>query len=100
MGDNRDNSLDSRFWGYVPRHAIIGRAMFVYWSYDESAPRSGAPFPVNVLSDFFSNTRWGRTGTLVKSAGPRQAAAPARAGEKCHARGPLRPPRRQLFNKS
>src|SRR5919205_176873 len=40
MGDNRDNSLDSRFWGYVPRGAIIGRAMFVYWSFDESAPRS------------------------------------------------------------
>jgi len=66
MGDNRDNSLDSRFWGYVPRHAIIGRAMFVYWSFDESAPRSTAPFPVNVVSDFLTNTRWGRTGTLVK----------------------------------
>jgi signal peptidase I len=66
MGDNRDNSLDSRFWGYVPRNAIIGRAMFVYWSYDESAPRSGAPFPVNFISDFFYNTRWSRTGTFVK----------------------------------
>ena len=66
MGDNRDNSLDSRFWGYVPRHAIIGRAMFVYWSYDESAARSTAPFPVNVLSDFVYNTRWSRTGTFVK----------------------------------
>jgi signal peptidase I len=61
MGDNRDNSQDSRFWGYVPRDAIIGRAMFVYWSYDESAPDSG-----NFLLNFFSNTRWGRTGTLVK----------------------------------
>jgi signal peptidase I len=66
MGDNRDNSLDSRFWGYVPRNAIIGRAMFVYWSYDESAPRSEAPFPISVISDFFYNTRWSRTGTLVK----------------------------------
>ena len=66
MGDNRDNSLDSRFWGYVPRHAIIGRAMFVYWSYDESAPHSNAPFPFNVVSDFVYNTRWARTGTLVK----------------------------------
>ncbi|HEX7318102.1 MAG TPA: signal peptidase I [Pyrinomonadaceae bacterium] len=60
MGDNRDNSLDSRFWGYVPRNAIIGRAMFVYWSFDESAPRS------NFLIDFFTNTRWSRTGTFVK----------------------------------
>jgi signal peptidase I len=66
MGDNRDNSLDSRFWGYVPRHAIIGRAMFVYWSYDESAPRSNAVFPLNVASDFLYNTRWSRTGTFVK----------------------------------
>jgi signal peptidase I len=66
MGDNRENSLDSRFWGYVPRHAIIGRAMFVYWSYDESAPRSTAFFPLNVASDFVYNTRWSRTGTFVK----------------------------------
>jgi signal peptidase I len=64
MGDNRDNSLDSRFWGYVPRDAIIGRAMFVYWSYDESAPRSEGA--LGFLLDFFRNTRWSRTGTLVK----------------------------------
>jgi signal peptidase I len=66
MGDNRDNSSDSRLWGYVPRHAIIGRAMFVYWSYDESAPRSTLVFPLNVLSDFVYNTRWSRTGAFVK----------------------------------
>jgi signal peptidase I len=64
MGDNRDNSQDSRFWGYVPRDAIIGRAMFVYWSYDESAPQSGST--LGFLLDFFRNTRWRRTGTLVK----------------------------------
>lgn len=66
MGDNRENSEDSRFWGFVPRDLVIGRAMFVYWSYDESAPSSTAPFPFNVVSDFVSNTRWSRTGTLVK----------------------------------
>jgi signal peptidase I len=66
MGDNRDNSLDSRFWGYVPRSAIIGRAMFVYWSFDESKEVSKAPPPVNYLIDFFKNTRWSRTGTFVK----------------------------------
>ena len=62
MGDNRNNSEDSRYWGFVPRDLVIGRAMFVYWSYDESAPPSGGGF----LLDFFKNTRWSRTGTLVK----------------------------------
>ncbi len=66
MGDNRENSEDSRYWGFVPRDLVIGRAMFVYWSYDESAAHSDAPFPFNVVSDFIGNTRWSRTGTLVK----------------------------------
>jgi signal peptidase I len=61
MGDNRNNSEDSRYWGFVPRDLVIGRAMFVYWSYDESAPSSN-----NYVIDFFTNTRWSRTGTLVK----------------------------------
>jgi len=61
MGDNRENSLDGRFWGYVPREAVVGKAMFVYWSFDESLPSSG-----NFLEDFIKNTRWGRTGTLVR----------------------------------
>ena len=64
MGDNRNNSEDSRYWGFVPRELVIGRAMFVYWSYDESAPRSGGG--LGFLSDFINNTRWSRTGTLVK----------------------------------
>jgi signal peptidase I len=62
MGDNRNNSEDSRYWGFVPRELVIGRAMFVYWSYDESAEPTGW----GVLVDFFVNTRWSRTGTLVK----------------------------------
>ncbi len=62
MGDNRNNSEDSRYWGFVPRDLVIGRAMFVYWSYDESAPPTG----YGILADFFVNTRWSRTGTLVK----------------------------------
>jgi len=61
MGDNRNNSEDSRYWGFVPRELVIGRAMFVYWSYDESAPSS-----TNPLLNFLNNTRWTRTGTLVK----------------------------------
>ena len=62
MGDNRNNSEDSRYWGFVPRDLVIGRAMFVYWSYDESAPETGW----SILGDFLVNTRWSRTGTLVK----------------------------------
>ena len=62
MGDNRNDSQDSRYWGFVPRNYVIGRAMFVYWSYDESAPSSDW----GILVDFFANTRWKRTGTLVK----------------------------------
>ena len=59
MGDDRDNSLDSRAWGFVPRELVIGRAMFVYWSYDETQP-----FKTPI--DFFANTRWRRTGTMVR----------------------------------
>ncbi|HET6973801.1 MAG TPA: signal peptidase I, partial [Pyrinomonadaceae bacterium] len=64
MGDNRNNSEDSRYWGFVPRDLVIGRAMFVYWSYDESAETTEGPF--GIVVDFFKNTRWSRTGTLVK----------------------------------
>jgi len=64
MGDNRNNSEDSRYWGFVPRDLVIGRAMFVYWSYDESAESTQGPF--GTVVDFFKNTRWSRTGTLVR----------------------------------
>jgi signal peptidase I len=36
MGDNRDNSLDSRFWGFLPEDQVKGRALIVYWSYEAS----------------------------------------------------------------
>ena len=64
MGDNRENSLDSRAWGFVPRDLVMGRAMFVYWSYDQSAPQSEGFF--GLIEDFVNNTRWARTGTLIK----------------------------------
>ena len=56
MGDNRDNSYDSRFWGTVPRDQVVGRAMFVYWSIDRS-PGDG-----NILT----KSRWSRTGKFIK----------------------------------
>lgn len=64
MGDNRNNSEDSRYWGFVPRDLVIGRAMFVYWSYDESAPTDESVF--GPIINFIKNTRWSRTGTLVR----------------------------------
>jgi signal peptidase I len=57
MGDNRDNSLDSRFWGFVPSDLIIGKVFMVYWSWEENGP-SG------FLMSFFS-TRWNRIGNIV-----------------------------------
>jgi signal peptidase I len=64
MGDNRDNSLDSRFWGFVPRANIIGRALYVYWSFNPRDPERGSSG--NLLLDFFTKTQWRRTGKAIK----------------------------------
>jgi signal peptidase I len=63
MGDNRDNSQDSRCWGTVPRASIVGHAMFVYWSIDRGANPDGSSNPI---TDIITRTRWSRTGTLIK----------------------------------
>lgn len=49
LGDNRDNSLDGRCWGFVPRDRIIGRAVFRFWPLDEIGPLSELPDPEAVL---------------------------------------------------
>jgi signal peptidase I len=60
MGDNREDSADSRAWGPVKSDLVIGRALFVFWSKDESAK------PNNFLLDFIQHTRWWRTFTMIR----------------------------------
>lgn len=62
MGDNRDDSEDSRFWGTVPRENVVGRALIVYWSYDERM----AALSRNPLGKILRHVRWRRTGTLIR----------------------------------
>jgi len=64
MGDSRDNSLDSRYWGFVPRSNIIGRALYVYWSFNPRDPEK--PGTGNPILDFFTKTNWRRTGKAIK----------------------------------
>jgi signal peptidase I len=64
MGDNRENSRDSRYWGPVSRDLIVGRAMFVIWSSDLSAQED--PGVSGFVGGFFKNTRWNRIGTLLR----------------------------------
>ena len=67
MGDNRDNSQDSRYWGFLPRDYIKGKALFIYWSYEVGPRRlrgrrrrcdhQGLG---SVFAHFFTRTRWER----------------------------------------
>ncbi len=73
MGDNRDVSLDSRYWGFIPQENVIGRPMFIYWSFEtppnqylerEVGQRVG--FLAHVVIHFFDETRWKRTFKVVQ----------------------------------
>jgi signal peptidase I len=73
MGDNRDRSSDSRYWGTVPRSMIKGRAFMVYWSFRGTPPPADAPPSdrvkelFGVVVHFFTRTRWDRTFFIVDS---------------------------------
>jgi len=70
MGDNRDDSLDSRYWGFVPRENIVGTPLIIYWSFeaptqDLTNPNIGIDHIVDVIAHFFTKTRWKRTFNLL-----------------------------------
>ena len=56
MGDNRDNSADSRVWGFLPRANVVGEAMVIYWSWDSEEK----------LHRILTKVRWERIGNLIK----------------------------------
>lgn len=74
LGDNRDNSEDSRFWGFLEKRHIIGKAIMVYWSWrqDPNAPRFRSPYITPLIQMFFyylvhipTSVRWSRIGAVV-----------------------------------
>jgi len=72
MGDNRDSSLDSRYWGFVPRENIIGKPLVIYWSYDAPTDQLNTSsisveHIVDLAQNFFTKTRWRRSFMLIHS---------------------------------
>ena len=70
MGDNRDSSLDSRYWGFVPRENIIGKPLVIYWSYDAPTDQlNTSSISVEHIQDLvqhiFTKTRWRRSFMLI-----------------------------------
>ena len=71
MGDNRDNSEDSRYWGFVPRENIIGKPVIIWWSYDAPTEKLASgnidiDHLTDIFTNFFTKTRWRRMFRLVR----------------------------------
>ena len=73
MGDNRTESLDGRYWGFVPRENIVGRPLFVYWSFKTPAGQmykqtigDRLSFMGHILIHIFDGTRWSRTFHIIR----------------------------------
>ena len=73
MGDNRTKSLDGRFWGFVPQQNILGRPLFVYWSFETPADQENKTsvgdrisFMFHIVTHVFSDTRWKRTFHVIR----------------------------------
>jgi signal peptidase I len=73
MGDNRAESLDGRYWGFVPRQNILGRPLFVYWSFETPADQENKTsaadrigFMFHIVTHIFTETRWKRTLHVVR----------------------------------
>jgi signal peptidase I len=62
MGDNRDNSQDSRYWGFLPAHYVKGRALMIYWSFEQpaGAQPEGITAIIHTVTSIFTGTRWNR----------------------------------------
>ncbi len=73
MGDNREESWDSRFWGFVPRTLISGRPQLIYWSFESSRDEYRETSPgqriaqfIDLIIHFPTKTRWRRTFNFVR----------------------------------
>lgn len=73
MGDNRDDSADSRYFGFLPEEYIVGKPLIVFWSYEDDSHAYLRDSPGELLQlylervlNFFTKTRWSRMGHIVQ----------------------------------